>query len=100
MKNKSRKYHPNFVADLNSAINYYDDISLDIGSKLRDEIKSKVDLIASASEGFAIVHNSVRVLRLKKFPYVILYRSYDDHVQFVGLVLGSTERQHWFDDIE
>ena len=100
MKNKTRRYHPNFVADLRNATQYYDDISLDIGNQLRDEIKSRIELIASTSEGFATIHNSVRALRLKKFPYVILYRSYADHVQFVGLVLGSSERQHWFDNIE
>jgi len=100
MKSKTRRYHPNFVADLKNAIEFYDGMSSEIGNKLRDEIQSTIELIASTSEGFAIIHNNVRALRLKKFPYLILYRSFPGHVQFVGFVLGSSERQNWFDDIE
>ena len=100
MKNKKRRFHPRFVTDIKIATEYYDGISLVVGNKLRQEIKSKIDLIASTPEGFGIVHNNVRALRLKRFPYVLLYRSFDDHVQFAGLVLGSTERKHWFDGIE
>ena len=100
MKNKQRRYHPSFVADLKRATEYYDDISSITGNKLRDEIQSKIELVGCTSEGFATIHNNIRALRLKKFPYVMLYRSFDDYVQFVGLVLGSTERKHWFDSLE
>ena len=97
MNLKARRYHPNFIADLKNAAGYYDGISTSVGNKLRDEIQSKIELIGSASEGFAIIHNNVRAVRLRKFPYVLLYRSFEDHVQFVGLVLGSSERRNWFD---
>jgi hypothetical protein len=100
MKSKERRYFPSFVTDLKQAIEYYDGISSVTGNKLRDEIQSKMELIASTSEGFAIVHNNVRALRLKKFPYVMLYRSHTDYVEFIGLVSGSKERKHWFDTIE
>ena len=100
MKSKRRRYHPKFFADLKTALDYYDEISTELGNRFRAEIKSRTKLIASTSEGFAKIHNDVRALRLHRFPYVILYRSYSDHVQFVGLIEGSAERKNWFDNIE
>ncbi len=100
MKSKARRFHPSFVADLQNATCYYDDISPEIGNKLRVDLQSKIELITSAPEGFAEIHKNVRALRLKAFPFVVLYRSCNDHVQFVGLVQGSTDRKHWFDTIE
>ena len=96
MKNKQRKFHPKFAVDLKNATSYYDEISLRVGNDFRDEVQAKLDLIASTSEGFAIIYRDVRPVRLRKFPYVLLYRSYNDHVQYVGLVFGSTERINWF----
>ena len=99
MKSKARRFHPSFVVDLSSATEYYDEMPPSIGNRLRDEVQSRIDLIAENSEAFPRVHNDVRALRLKKFPYVILFRSHPDFVQFVGLVQGNTDRKHWFDRI-
>ena len=97
MESKPRRFGTDFVTDLEMAVDYYDGFSLATGDKFRTEVQSKLDLVASASEGFAIAHNNIRAVRLRKFPYVLLYRSFDLHVEFVGLVQGSTERKNWFD---
>lgn len=98
MKSKARRFHPDFVADLSSATDYYDTVSVAVGAKLRQEVQATLELIASTPEGFAAVYKDVRALRIKKFPLIMLYRSYPDYVQFLGLVQGGTERKHWFDE--
>ena len=97
MESKLRRFGTDFVTDLEMAVDYYDGFSQATGDKFRAEVRSKIDLVASNSEGFAIVHNNIRAVRLRKFPYVLLYRSFDQHVEFLGLVQGSTERRNWFD---
>ena len=97
MESKLRRFSIDFVTDLEMAVDYYDGFSQATSDKFRVEVQSKLDLVAAASEGFAIAHNNVRAVRLKKFPYVLLYRFFDQHVEFVGLVQGSTERKNWFD---
>jgi hypothetical protein len=99
MNSKQRRFHPRFVTDLSAAADYYDDISSMVGDRLRTEVQSKFELISENSDAFAKLYKDVRGLRLKSFPYVILYRSHTDHVEFVGLVHGSTKRDHWFDGI-
>ena len=100
MNSKRKRFSPKFVNDLKDVLARYDEISEVIGEKVRVEIQSQLDLVAGTSEGFAKIHREIRAVRIKKFPYVLLFRSFGDHVQFVGLVLGSTEREHWFDNID
>ena len=100
MNAKLKRFAPSFVNDLQDVLDHYDKISGGIGEKVRIEIQSRLDLVSVTSEGFAKIHRDIRAVRLKKFPYVLLYRSFGDHVQFVGLVLGSTERENWFDNIK
>jgi hypothetical protein len=100
MNAKLKRFAPSFVNDLQDVLDRYDKISPVIGEKVRIEIQSRLDLVSVASEGFPRIHRDIRAVRLKRFPYVLLYRSFGDHVQFVGLVLGSTERENWFDKIE
>jgi hypothetical protein len=96
MNGKHVRFHPDFARDLKIAIQYYDVISEMVGARFRTEIQTRIDLIVSQPEAFACVHKNVRAARTKKFPYVVLYRSNDTVVEFVGLVLGSSQRENWF----
>ena len=100
MNAKLKRFAPSFVNDLQDVLERYNEISAGIGEKVRIEIQSRLDLVSVTPEGFAKIHRDIRSVRLKKFPCVLLYRSFGDHVQFVGLVLGSTERENWFDNIK
>ena len=100
MKAKLKRFAPLFANDLKQAVDYYDDISTRTGNGFREEVESKLDLVASTSEGFATVYNEVRALRLRKFPYMLLYRSFARHVEFLGLVHGSKARSHWFERMD
>ena len=92
--------HPDFASDLRVATEYYDEISVGLGNRLRDTIRKQLELISEHSEAFAIIHNQVRAIRLRNFPYLILFRSYPDHVYFVGFVHASSDRTHWFDRVD
>lgn len=97
METRNRRFHPDFVEDLLSATKYYDEVATTIGASFRAEVQSRIDLIATTPEGFACIHKNIRAIRIRKFPYVVLYRVNDDRVEFIGLVFGSTQRKHWFD---
>lgn len=97
METRNRRFHPDFIEDLLGATKYYDEISPAIGARFRTEVQSRIDLIASTPDGFASIHKNIRAVRTRKFPYVVLYRVNGDRVEFVGLILGSTQRKHWFD---
>ncbi len=54
MKNKIRRYHPQFVADLRIAASYYDDISINLGNRLRATIQKHLELISDSPVGFGV----------------------------------------------
>ncbi len=55
MKNKIRRYHPQFVADLRIATSYYDDISINLGNRLRATIQKHLELISDSPVGLGLV---------------------------------------------
>lgn len=97
MEDKGRRFHPDFAEDLLNAVAYYDKILPSIGTRFRSEVQSKIDLIASTPEGFAFIYGNIRAVRTRNFPYVFLYRVHAEYTEFIGLVLGSTRCEQWFE---
>ena len=51
----------------------------------------------ASPEAFAASIDNVRPVRVRFYPYVILYEVFDDHVHFIALVHGAGERKNWFE---
>ena len=96
---RAERFSPRFLADLGFAVEHYDSISSATGNRFRDNLDSRLDLIMSTPEGFAEVYDSVRAVRVRTYPYVILYEVFIDHVDFIALVHGAGSRENWFEKI-
>ena len=93
------RFSPEFVTDLVVATEYYDSISPVTGNRFRCHIDDRLNLIMDAPEGFAAIYETVRAVRVRSYPYVILYEVHEDIVEFIGLVHGAGRRQNWFERI-
>ena len=93
------RYSPKFVADLCVAIEYYDSISVSTGNRFREKLDARFSLIMNSPEGFATIYESVRAVRVRSYPYVILYEVFRDHVNFIGLIHGAGKRENWFEQL-
>jgi hypothetical protein len=91
------RFSPEFVADLVVAIDYYDSISSGTGNRFREKLDDRLNLIMNSPEGFAEIWGNVRAVRVRSYPYVILYQVGRDHVEFLGLVHGAGQRKNWFE---
>ena len=60
METKLRRFSKDFATDLELAVDFYDGISQTKGNKFREEVQAKIELVAAASEGFAIAYNNIR----------------------------------------
>ena len=94
---KRERYSPQFVADLSVAFEHYDKISNSTGGRFREKLDERLNLIMDAPEGFATIYESVRAVRVRSYPYVILYEVFQEHVSFLGLVHGAGNRKNWFE---
>lgn len=93
------RFSPGFVADLGLAVEHYDSISVATGNRFRENLNSRLDLVMNSPEGFAKVYETVRAVRVKSYPYVILYEVLTDHVDFIALVHGAGSRKNWFENL-
>jgi mRNA-degrading endonuclease RelE of RelBE toxin-antitoxin system len=99
MMARRERFSPEFAADLVVAVKYYDSISKSTGNRFRKKLDDRLDLILNSPEAFANIHESVRAVRIRSYPYVILYEVLPDHVHFIALVHGAGSRENWFEGI-
>ena len=95
MANRER-FHKDFVLDLVSITDYYDSVSLDAANRFRETLDYWLDLVVGSPEAFVPIYKSVRAVRMRGFPYVILYEIHDDIVLFIGIVHGASDHENWF----
>lgn len=94
-----RRFHPRFSVDLRDAVVHFDGISQSLGMRFRDAVREKLSLITDHPEIYACLSGPIRASRLPRFPYVLLYMIDQDHVYFIALVLGSSDRSRWFERV-
>ncbi|TWU05801.1 hypothetical protein Pla52n_15160 [Stieleria varia] len=75
--------------DLSSATNYYDEISVDLGNRLRD--------LSQRPESFGCVHGIMRVATVNRFPYVLLFENRDEFVAILGVFHAASDQSGWFE---
>lgn len=76
-------YHQYVQNDVNAALSRYDEISPKLGDAFWDELQKSFQTI---TENPQVAHYEAlpyRRVNLKRFPYAILYRTFEDHVKIV-----------------
>ncbi|MDC0936985.1 type II toxin-antitoxin system RelE/ParE family toxin [Pirellulales bacterium] len=91
----SLKLHPSIPDDLLDAMSYYDDISLEIGDRFREEVDGIFDLIAERPNSFPVDVPPVRFAKLRRFPYVVFFVPKSTFVSIMAVVHGSTDPATW-----
>ncbi|MDA0281856.1 MAG: type II toxin-antitoxin system RelE/ParE family toxin [Planctomycetota bacterium] len=89
------RFHSLFVSDLEKAVEWYDSVSVELGNRFRSMVDSRFDDIAESSESFGLVFEDVRFARLRKFPYIILFRPVSNTVHVLGLFHGASNPEKW-----
>jgi len=59
--------------DILTAYEFYEASQRDLGDYFNLQLKACVTSILKVPEGFKIIHKDFRQIKLKKFPYVIIY---------------------------
>lgn len=86
------EYHPAVADELEEIRDHYEEKSAGLGKAFVDEFERQLLNIAAMPSRWMVVRGDVRRSLMKRFPYVILFRSVDDEVIRVTVV--KHEKRH------
>ena len=89
------RFHILVSSDLRAAINWYDGISERLGNQFRACVDSRFDEIEEHPERFAVNFDDVRVARVKRFPYLVLFRLRQEFTQVLGVFHAASDPRKW-----
>jgi mRNA-degrading endonuclease RelE of RelBE toxin-antitoxin system len=67
------KFHPDFVNELDAAINYYSEKSATIVKRFKQATKQQLTLLRKSPFTYSERYDDIRFARIAKFPYAIHY---------------------------
>jgi plasmid stabilization system protein ParE len=86
-------------AEFREAIHWYEGRVVGLGNRLWREIQDAIDLIEKYPEvGETVrlrVRQTIRRLRLSHFPFLLVYREFDDHLEVIALAHTSRKPRYW-----
>jgi toxin ParE1/3/4 len=83
--------------DLAEALNWYDSKSTALGDRFRTAVDAAFDAVEESPElhPFAIPELRIRFYRLRRFPYLVLYRIEESAIVVIGVRHGASDPKKW-----
>lgn len=86
------EYHPSTIADLNRAVDFYEQQRIGLGGELGNEIYQTIARIAANPLIYRPIAGQIRRCFVHRFPFSILYRVVADDL--VRVLVIRHHRQH------
>jgi plasmid stabilization system protein ParE len=86
---------PEAQQDLTDAEAWYERQRSGLGQDFLAEVSVQFDDIAAQPQLYAVAWKNVRACRLRRFPYVVYYRAWDDRVEVLAVLHGSRDPAVW-----
>ena len=85
------------VAEVNEALAYYKAIDPNLSKRMVREIDDALNLAQQFPEGWHPLGGGLRQLRLKSFPYVLVYTTDNDGIAIVAFANTHRRPGYWRD---
>jgi hypothetical protein len=91
------RFHPLVADDIAAAIDWYEGRSIGLGERFRAAVNARLNDIVDAPEMFPRAFNDsdFRFARIRKFPYLLLFRMRSGIVQVIGLFHSASDPGKW-----
>lgn len=89
------RFHPLVPEDLRQAINWFDDISSELGNRFREMVDSGFDDIEASPAVFGQAFDDIRFARVHRFPYLILFREVGQSILILGVFHTASDPEKW-----
>ena len=87
--------HPAAIEEAHSARLWYATRSGVAGDAFMAEIDTAIEHICESPQRWAKYLHDTRRYLLRRFPYVVVYREVDDHVQVLAIAHGKRRPGYW-----
>jgi hypothetical protein len=94
------RFHRHVASDLGNAVDWYDHISPQLGNRFRETVDAAFDDIEAHAQRFPIVFDDVRFARVRRFPYLILFREVRQSAFVLGVFHGASNPERWRQRLE
>jgi hypothetical protein len=89
------RFHPDVPSDVSHALQWYGNITAPLAERFRQSLDSRFDDIAARPESFAFAFENVRFGRVRRFPYLVLFREVGEVVQILGGFHTASDPAKW-----
>jgi toxin ParE1/3/4 len=88
-------FHPEAANEAVNARKWYEDIDTTLGKEFSDELETAIIHIATAPERWTRHLNGTRCIKLRRFPYIVIYRHSGDQIQVIALQHTRRRPGYW-----
>jgi plasmid stabilization system protein ParE len=74
---------------------WYEEIQQGLGDAFRESLEIKIKLIRQSPNYASFIYKNVRSLRLKRFPFNIIYRVSNLQIQIIAVFHHSRNPREW-----
>ena len=89
------RFHPDVAGDIQTAVGWYTEKSVDLANRFRDALNQGFDRIVENPEMHPVAFDDVRFTRLRTFPYLIQFRIRNDLPFVLGVFHGASDPSTW-----
>jgi plasmid stabilization system protein ParE len=93
-------FDPHARQELKDATLYFSDINPDLGKAFAEDVERTISLILRFPEAWPRVLRSARRCRMQRFPYALLYRIWDEHIEILAVMHLSRQPDYWKDRLK
>ena len=86
---------PEATDDIEQAEAYFANLRAGLGAQFEDEVFRTLNKIGDMPLGFGIVSDGVRALGLRRFGYVVYYRTDGTVTEVLAVIHGSQPPEVW-----
>ena len=86
---------PAAAADIDEAFLWYEQQRAGLGAEFLNVVQSALDDLAAHSARYQIIHRNTRRVALRRFPYCIFYRVYDEVIVIVACMHVRRDPRRW-----
>ena len=91
----SLRFSPAVPAELGLAIDSYEEISPELGNRVRDAFHRQFQIIKDNPELYTIVYDDIRIARVRPFPFLVHYRVTQSGPEIVAVFPSAGDPSDW-----
>jgi len=88
-------FHPAALQEFEISVDWYENKRFRLGDKFSSQVFHLISLISNNPKGFQSVAKNKRAVKLKGFPFSIVYSQHEDTIFILAVFHNSRNPQMW-----